>query len=170
MGPCTGSSLQSMTRFSSDKVVWRRDICGSHVHTCAYPLPNWLNREHSGYGQQGQKGVSTWSSHHTDYATQDSSQKADVSAVFDRPESSYLFGEQVMLLHTYLSPGPIYILPPPLGTPPAVSSSPPSLLLTWHLQTGAALPSSGVRPSQGLELPGQEEGLLQFPSSLEETQ
>lgn len=58
-GLVQGPPCRDMTRFSSDKVVWRRDICGSHVHTCAYPLSNWLNLEHSGCGQQGQKGVST---------------------------------------------------------------------------------------------------------------
>lgn len=43
----------------------------------------------------------------------------------------------------------------------------------WYLRGGSVLPSLGVHvstPQQGLELPCREEGLVQFPSSLAETE
>lgn len=72
--------------------------------------------------------------------------------------------------HIHLSPSHTL---PLVGTPPAASSSLPSPPFTWwYLRGGSVLPSLGVHvstPQQGLELPCQEEGLVQFPSSLAET-
>lgn len=74
--------------------------------------------------------------------------------------------------HIHLPPGLIHT-PPLVGIPPAASSSPPALPLSWYLRAGALFPSLGVHvsaPQQDLELPHQDEELLQFPSSLAETQ
>lgn len=66
VGLWTGSSLQKYNQvLFQDKVVRGREGVKS-PRTYAHTLPSWLNPERPGCGQQGQKGVSTLSSPHTD--------------------------------------------------------------------------------------------------------